>query len=136
RDSTPTTRPTERRDEGSSVRAIAVSFRPVPAGAAPPASPAPRGVARDRSVSFHRTDSRPSVFFEATLYTRRVHRTSFKDMRCSIAQCLEAVGEWWSLLIVRDVFRGIPRFADLESDLGISRNVLNQRLTRLVEQGI
>jgi len=76
------------------------------------------------------------VFFEATLYTRRVHRTSFKDMRCSIAQCLEAVGEWWSLLIVRDVFRGITRFSDLESDLGISRNVLNQRLARLVEQGI
>ena len=65
-----------------------------------------------------------------------VQRTSFKDMPCSIAQCLEAVGEWWSLLIVRDAFRGITRFADLEADLGIARNVLNQRLARLVDQGI
>ena len=57
-------------------------------------------------------------------------------MPCSIAQCLEAVGEWWSLLIVRDAFRGITRFADLEADLGIARNVLNQRLARLVDQGV
>jgi DNA-binding HxlR family transcriptional regulator len=76
------------------------------------------------------------VSYEATLYHGGVQRTSFKDMPCSIAQCLEVVGEWWSLLIVRDVFRGITRFADLEADLGISRNVLNQRLTRLVDQGI
>jgi DNA-binding HxlR family transcriptional regulator len=65
-----------------------------------------------------------------------VQRTSFKDMTCSIAQCLEVVGDWWSLLIVRDAFRGITRFADLEADLGISRNVLNRRLAYLVEQGI
>ena len=57
-------------------------------------------------------------------------------MNCSIAQCLEVVGEWWSLLIVRDASRGITRFADLEADLGISRNVLNQRLGSLVDQGI
>jgi DNA-binding HxlR family transcriptional regulator len=57
-------------------------------------------------------------------------------MSCSIAQCLEVVGDWWSLLIVRDAFRGITRFADLEADLGISRNVLNQRLAYLVDQGI
>ena len=57
-------------------------------------------------------------------------------MNCSIAQCLEVVGDWWSLLIVRDAFRGITRFADLEADLGISRNVLNQRLAYLVEQGV
>jgi DNA-binding HxlR family transcriptional regulator len=57
-------------------------------------------------------------------------------MNCSIAQCLEVVGDWWSLLILRDVFRGITRFADLEADLGISRNVLNQRLAYLVDQGV
>jgi DNA-binding HxlR family transcriptional regulator len=57
-------------------------------------------------------------------------------MACSIAQCLEVVGDWWSLLIVRDAFRGITRFADLEADLGISRNVLTQRLAYLVDEGI
>ena len=77
-----------------------------------------------------------NVFCEATLYDGGVQRTSFKGMNCSIAQCLEVVGDWWSLLIVRDAFRGITRFADLEADLGISRNVLNQRLAYLVEQGV
>ena len=57
-------------------------------------------------------------------------------MNCSVAQCLEVVGEWWSLLIMRDAFLGIRRFDDFQARLGISRNVLNQRLTRLVEQGV
>ena len=57
-------------------------------------------------------------------------------MNCSIAQCLEVVGDWWSLLIVRDAFPGITRFADLEADLGISRNALNQRLAYLVDHGV
>jgi DNA-binding HxlR family transcriptional regulator len=57
-------------------------------------------------------------------------------MNCSVAQCLEVVGEWWSLLILRDAFLGIRRFDDFQARLGISRNVLNQRLSRLVEQGV
>lgn len=57
-------------------------------------------------------------------------------MNCSIAQCLEVVGEWWSLLILRDVFLGIRRFDDIQARLGISRNVLNQRLSRLVDLGV
>jgi DNA-binding HxlR family transcriptional regulator len=65
-----------------------------------------------------------------------MQRTSFKDMNCSIAQCLEVVGEWWSMLILRDAFLGISRFDDFASRLGISRNVLNQRLSRLVEEGV
>jgi len=65
-----------------------------------------------------------------------MRRTSFEDMNCSVAQCLEVVGEWWSLLIIRDAFLGIRRFDDFQARLGISRNVLNQRLTRLVEQGV
>jgi DNA-binding HxlR family transcriptional regulator len=63
-------------------------------------------------------------------------RKSFSDMHCSVAQCLEVVGEWWSLLIVRDAFLGIRRFDEFQSRLGISRNILNQRLTRLVETGV
>jgi len=57
-------------------------------------------------------------------------------MNCSVAQCLEAVGEWWSLLIVRDAFIGVTRFADFQARLGISRNILTRRLNRLVDNGI
>jgi DNA-binding HxlR family transcriptional regulator len=65
-----------------------------------------------------------------------MERKSFSDMDCSIAQCLEVVGEWWSLLIVRDAFLGVRRFDDFQAHLGISRNVLHQRLAHLVEFGI
>jgi DNA-binding HxlR family transcriptional regulator len=65
-----------------------------------------------------------------------VERKSFADMHCSVAQCLEVVGEWWSLLILRDSFLGVTRFQDFQERLQISRNVLNQRLTRLVDAGI
>ena len=57
-------------------------------------------------------------------------------MNCSVAQCLEVVGEWWSLLIVRDAFLGVSRFDDFQARLGISRNILSQRLIHLVDQGI
>jgi DNA-binding HxlR family transcriptional regulator len=65
-----------------------------------------------------------------------MHRTSFREMNCSVAQCLEVVGEWWSMLIVRDLFLGITRFEDFHQRLGISRNILNQRLEHLVEHGV
>jgi DNA-binding HxlR family transcriptional regulator len=65
-----------------------------------------------------------------------VERKSFADMDCSVAQCLEVVGEWWSMLIVRDVFLGVSRFDDFQRRLGISRNILQQRLARLVEAGV
>ena len=63
-------------------------------------------------------------------------RTSFKDFACSTAQTLEIVGEWWTLLIVRDAFFGIRRFEDFQRRLGVSRSVLTNRLNRLVEEGI
>jgi DNA-binding HxlR family transcriptional regulator len=65
-----------------------------------------------------------------------VQRKSFAEMSCSIAQCLEVVGEWWTLLIVRDAFLGFSRFDQFESRLGIARNVLTQRLEHLVAQGV
>ena len=65
-----------------------------------------------------------------------MERTSFKAMNCSVAQCLEVVGEWWSLLIVRDVFLGHRRFDEFLDRLGISRNTLAARLRKLVEAGI
>jgi DNA-binding HxlR family transcriptional regulator len=65
-----------------------------------------------------------------------MRRTSFEEMNCSVAQCLEIVGEWWSLLIVRDAFLGVTRFDDFQARLGIARNILNQRLNHLVENGV
>jgi DNA-binding HxlR family transcriptional regulator len=65
-----------------------------------------------------------------------MERKSFSDMHCSVAQCLEVVGEWWSLLIVRDAFLGVTRFDDFQERLGISRNVLNHRLAGLVDAGV
>ncbi|HLL91744.1 MAG TPA: helix-turn-helix domain-containing protein [Solirubrobacteraceae bacterium] len=55
---------------------------------------------------------------------------------CSLAGALEVIGERWSLLIVRDVLLGLRRFDEIQSDLGIARNVLNARLTRLLDQGV
>jgi DNA-binding HxlR family transcriptional regulator len=63
-------------------------------------------------------------------------RKSFTAMDCSVAQCLEVVGEWWSMLIIRDTFLGVTRFDDFQRRLGISRNILNDRLTTLVDAGV
>lgn len=65
-----------------------------------------------------------------------MQRVSFRDMNCSIAQTLEVVGEWWSLLIVRDALLGVSRFDDFQRRTGISRNVLNDRLGKLVAEGV
>jgi DNA-binding HxlR family transcriptional regulator len=76
------------------------------------------------------------AFYDATLYDYCMQRTSFEDMTCSVAKCLDVVGEWWSLLIVRDAFLGVRRFDDFQFRLGISRNILTQRLSRLVDNGV
>jgi DNA-binding HxlR family transcriptional regulator len=65
-----------------------------------------------------------------------VRRKSFEDMNCSIAQTLEVIGEWWTVLIVRDCLLGITRFDDFQERLGIARNILSNRLDHLVARGI
>ncbi len=65
-----------------------------------------------------------------------MERKSFAEMHCSIAQCLEIVGEWWSMLIVRDALLGVCNFDQFQRRLGISRNILALRLSRLVEAGV
>jgi DNA-binding HxlR family transcriptional regulator len=57
-------------------------------------------------------------------------------MNCSVAQALEVLGDWWTLLIVREAFLGSTRFADFERELPISKNVLTRRLQHLVERGV
>jgi len=62
--------------------------------------------------------------------------TSLSEWNCSIARTLDVVGEWWTLLILRDAFRGTRRFDDFQASLGIARSVLTARLTRLTEHGV
>jgi DNA-binding HxlR family transcriptional regulator len=63
-------------------------------------------------------------------------RKRFDRMNCGIAQALEALGDWWTLLIVRDAFFGVRRFGDFQRSLGIAKNVLSLRLQHLVEHEI
>jgi DNA-binding HxlR family transcriptional regulator len=63
-------------------------------------------------------------------------KRDYEGQNCSIARTLEIVGERWTLLIIRDVFLGLRRFDQLQESLGVARNVLTDRLNRLVEQGI
>ena len=63
-------------------------------------------------------------------------RKRFSEMNCGIGQALEALGDWWTLLIVRDAFFGARRFGDFESSLGIAKNILSARLQHLVDHGI
>src|SRR5499426_1804979 len=65
-----------------------------------------------------------------------VKRSSVGHFNCSIARALDVVGEWWTLLILRDVFLGLRRFEAIQADLGIARNVLSDRLTTLVDHGV
>lgn len=65
-----------------------------------------------------------------------MQRSSFSDMPCSVAKTLDIIGEWWTLLILRDVFYGVRRFEALRSHLGISRKVLTGRLERLTDEGV
>ena len=62
--------------------------------------------------------------------------TSLADWNCSIARTLDVVGEWWTLLILRDAFRGTHRFDDFKDSLGLARSVLTARLAKLTEHGV
>ncbi len=65
-----------------------------------------------------------------------MERKSFADMTCPIARSLDRVGEWWSMLIMRDALRGARRFDDFQKSLGIAPNMLTRRLNSLVEAGL
>ena len=63
-------------------------------------------------------------------------KTDLSELNCSLARTLEVVGDWWTLLIVRDAFLGVRRFGDFQSSLGIAKNILAMRLERLVADSI
>lgn len=65
-----------------------------------------------------------------------VKRTSLESDGCPIARSLDAIGDWWSLLIIRDAFLGRRRFGEFQRSLGLAKNILAVRLRALVERGI
>ncbi|MYS84288.1 winged helix-turn-helix transcriptional regulator [Embleya scabrispora] len=65
-----------------------------------------------------------------------VHRTRFDESTCPVARSVDAIGDWWSLLIVRDAFDGSRRFGEFQRSLGVAKNILTTRLRALVAGGI
>ena len=65
-----------------------------------------------------------------------MQRKSFKDDLCPAARSLDSIGEWWSLLIVRNALFGMRRYSDFQEDLGLAKNILSARLKKLVACGI
>lgn len=65
-----------------------------------------------------------------------MHRTNLAALPCSLARTLQIVGEWWTLLVLRDVCFGWNRFEEIHDHLGIARNILTARLDTLAENGM
>jgi DNA-binding HxlR family transcriptional regulator len=65
-----------------------------------------------------------------------VKRTSFEHDDCPVARALDAIGDWWSMLIIRDALFGVSRFSEFQKKLGLAKNILSVRLRTLVDQGI
>ncbi|GGV58678.1 transcriptional regulator [Streptomyces longisporoflavus] len=65
-----------------------------------------------------------------------VTRTRFDDSECPVARSVDAIGDWWSLLIVRDAFDGSRRFGEFQRSLGVAKNILTARLRSLVAGGV
>ena len=69
-------------------------------------------------------------------YTPTMARKRFDDSTCSVARALNEVGDWWSLLIVLQAMYGTRRFVDFQQELGIARNILVDRLCKLVANDV
>jgi DNA-binding HxlR family transcriptional regulator len=65
-----------------------------------------------------------------------VKRTAFAEWPCSVARSVDLLGDWWTPLVLREAFYGVRRFDDFQRRLGIGRNILTQRLNRLVGEGM
>ncbi|MET0721952.1 MAG: helix-turn-helix domain-containing protein, partial [Tardiphaga sp.] len=63
-------------------------------------------------------------------------RTSLKEAACPIARSMEAIGDCWSMLIIRNAMMGQRRFSEFQKDLGLAKNILATRLRALVADGI
>lgn len=65
-----------------------------------------------------------------------VKRTSFAGDACPVARALDVIGDWWSMLIIRDALLGRRRFGEFQKSLGLAKNILSARLRMLVDEGI
>jgi DNA-binding HxlR family transcriptional regulator len=65
-----------------------------------------------------------------------VKRICHEDEDCPVARSLDAIGDWWSLLIIRDAFDGNRRFGEFQKNIGVAKNILAARLRNLVAHGI
>jgi DNA-binding HxlR family transcriptional regulator len=65
-----------------------------------------------------------------------VKRTPFTGQACPIARTVDLLGDWWTPLVLRELYYGRRRFDDIQRRLEISRAVLTQRLNRLVDEGM
>jgi DNA-binding HxlR family transcriptional regulator len=65
-----------------------------------------------------------------------MRRKSFDDAVCPVARALDEIGDWWTLLIVREAFQGARRFGDFQKSLGLAKNILSCRLSKMVSDGI
>jgi DNA-binding HxlR family transcriptional regulator len=63
-------------------------------------------------------------------------QTTYDDPACSVASALDVVGTRWTLLVIRELFLGVHRFGEMQADLGLARNILQDRLQRLTDAGI
>lgn len=70
------------------------------------------------------------------VYQALMQRKSFGHLACPVARSLERVGEWWSILILRDALHGMTRFDEFQKNLGIAPNMLTRRLSALVDAGL
>ncbi len=65
-----------------------------------------------------------------------VKRLSLGEENCPVARALDVIGDWWSLLIIRDIFDGLHRFGEIQENLGVAKGVLAARLRNLSERGV
>lgn len=63
-------------------------------------------------------------------------RTDLGQANCGVARALQIIGDWWSLLIIREAFKGSQRFGEFQRSLGVAKNILSSRLKKLVDDGI
>ena len=84
------------------------------------------------------TDPSDVALRDAThvLHSQAMLPRTYDDQNCSVARALEVLGDRWTLLVIRDAFLGVRRFDDFQRDLGVARNVLSDRLARLVDEGL
>src|SRR4051794_17182633 len=100
----------------------------------------PAGSGRRRAPELRRTRLTQRLrminYYHSSRRIASMKRTGFTDMACPIARSLERVGEWWSILILRDAFHGLTQFDQFQQSLGIAPNMLTRRLNALVSNGL